>query len=160
MALTSTNLTSLPKIAEGKVRDLYEIDKSTLLFVATDRISAYDVIMDNVSSQIKNCRLQFARSQSNILPGRPSQGRTSHAPLRTLVQGSSVSNTLSTYTLPQPRPTFLDIFLRCFQRFPKAPLYASAPTKDLPNRSNCPRIYHRFSMEGVPEKWHSAHARR
>jgi phosphoribosylaminoimidazole-succinocarboxamide synthase len=54
MALTSTKLTSLPKIAEGKVRDLYEIDKSTLLFVATDRISAYDVIMDNVSSAIAN----------------------------------------------------------------------------------------------------------
>lgn len=48
-AVTTTNLPSLPKIAEGKVRDLYEIDKSTLLFVATDRISAYDVIMDNVS---------------------------------------------------------------------------------------------------------------
>lgn len=39
----------LPKIASGKVRDLYEIDKNTLLFVASDRISAYDVIMVNVS---------------------------------------------------------------------------------------------------------------
>jgi phosphoribosylaminoimidazole-succinocarboxamide synthase len=39
----------LPKIASGKVRDLYEIDKNTLLFVASDRISAYDVIMTNVS---------------------------------------------------------------------------------------------------------------
>jgi phosphoribosylaminoimidazole-succinocarboxamide synthase len=47
-ALTSTSLLCLPKIAEGKVRDLYEIDEKTLLFVASDRISAYDVIMDNV----------------------------------------------------------------------------------------------------------------
>jgi hypothetical protein len=39
----------LPKVASGKVRDLYAIDDDTLLFVASDRISAYDVIMDNVS---------------------------------------------------------------------------------------------------------------
>ncbi|CZR68428.1 probable phosphoribosylaminoimidazole-succinocarboxamide synthase [Phialocephala subalpina] len=45
--LTSTSIEGLPKIAEGKVRDLYEVDSKTLLFVATDRISAYDVIMDN-----------------------------------------------------------------------------------------------------------------
>lgn len=31
----------------GKVRDIYEINATTLLFVATDRISAYDVIMEN-----------------------------------------------------------------------------------------------------------------
>ncbi|USP82541.1 Phosphoribosylaminoimidazole-succinocarboxamide synthase [Curvularia clavata] len=37
----------LPKVASGKVRDLYAIDNDTLLFVASDRISAYDVIMEN-----------------------------------------------------------------------------------------------------------------
>ena len=37
----------LPLIASGKVRDLYDVDPNTLLFVATDRISAYDVIMKN-----------------------------------------------------------------------------------------------------------------
>ena len=36
------------KIASGKVRDLFEIDPNTLLFVATDRISAFDVVLDNV----------------------------------------------------------------------------------------------------------------
>lgn len=46
--LTSTSIEGLPKIAEGKVRDLYEVDEKTLLFVASDRISAYDVIMKNV----------------------------------------------------------------------------------------------------------------
>ncbi|KAF8856683.1 phosphoribosylaminoimidazole-succinocarboxamide synthase-like protein [Acephala macrosclerotiorum] len=45
--VTSTSIEGLPKVAEGKVRDLYEVDSKTLLFVATDRISAYDVIMDN-----------------------------------------------------------------------------------------------------------------
>lgn len=42
----------LPKVASGKVRDLYAIDDSTLLFVASDRISAYDVIMENVRPNI------------------------------------------------------------------------------------------------------------
>ncbi|KAJ0422103.1 hypothetical protein BJY00DRAFT_96204 [Aspergillus carlsbadensis] len=46
--LTTTDLQgSLPLIARGKVRDLYEVDDKTLLFIATDRISAYDVIMEN-----------------------------------------------------------------------------------------------------------------
>ncbi|KAJ5971016.1 uncharacterized protein N7479_000934 [Penicillium vulpinum] len=47
-ALTTTDLQgALPLVARGKVRDLYEIDDKTLLFIATDRISAYDVIMEN-----------------------------------------------------------------------------------------------------------------
>jgi phosphoribosylaminoimidazole-succinocarboxamide synthase len=46
--VTSTSLEALPKIASGKVRELYEVDEKTLLFVASDRISAYDVIMENV----------------------------------------------------------------------------------------------------------------
>jgi phosphoribosylaminoimidazole-succinocarboxamide synthase len=47
-AITTTDLSSLFKpIAKGKVRDLYELDDNSLLFVATDRISAYDVILDN-----------------------------------------------------------------------------------------------------------------
>ncbi|PNS19699.1 Phosphoribosylaminoimidazole-succinocarboxamide synthase [Sphaceloma murrayae] len=37
----------LRKIATGKVREIYEVDSKVLLFVATDRISAYDVIMKN-----------------------------------------------------------------------------------------------------------------
>lgn len=39
---------ALPLIASGKVRELYEVDANTLLFVASDRISAYDAIMENV----------------------------------------------------------------------------------------------------------------
>ncbi|KAJ5162362.1 hypothetical protein N7492_007754 [Penicillium capsulatum] len=47
-ALTTLDLQgALPLVARGKVRDLYEVDEKTLLFVATDRISAYDVIMEN-----------------------------------------------------------------------------------------------------------------
>jgi phosphoribosylaminoimidazole-succinocarboxamide synthase len=48
MAQTKLDLHSaLPLLASGKVRDLYEVDPKTLLFVASDRISAYDVIMSN-----------------------------------------------------------------------------------------------------------------
>lgn len=49
-AVTSIDLTSsdLKKVASGKVRELFEVDSNTLLFVATDRISAFDVIMANV----------------------------------------------------------------------------------------------------------------
>jgi len=34
------------QIASGKVRDIYALDDDRLLFVATDRISAFDVVMD------------------------------------------------------------------------------------------------------------------
>ena len=40
-----TDLAHLPRIAEGKVRDLYEIDPKQMLMVATDRLSAFDVVM-------------------------------------------------------------------------------------------------------------------
>lgn len=36
---------SLPKLYSGKVRDLYEIDEHTMLIVASDRLSAFDVIL-------------------------------------------------------------------------------------------------------------------
>ncbi|MDP7290175.1 MAG: phosphoribosylaminoimidazolesuccinocarboxamide synthase [Phycisphaerae bacterium] len=44
-ALLTTSLENYPK-RSGKVRDLYELSDS-LLMVATDRISAYDVVMPN-----------------------------------------------------------------------------------------------------------------
>ncbi|TVY87581.1 Phosphoribosylaminoimidazole-succinocarboxamide synthase [Lachnellula willkommii] len=46
-AITTLSVDALPKIATGKVRELYKVDDKTLLFVASDRISAYDVIMEN-----------------------------------------------------------------------------------------------------------------
>ncbi|BAN50139.1 phosphoribosylaminoimidazolesuccinocarboxamide synthase [Metapseudomonas resinovorans] len=42
---TPTTL-SLKKIYSGKVRDLYEIDAKRMLMVATDRLSAFDVILE------------------------------------------------------------------------------------------------------------------
>ncbi|KAG5637739.1 hypothetical protein H0H81_003377 [Sphagnurus paluster] len=47
-ALTSTNLPGLTLLSQGKVRDVYTTSSQEhLLFVATDRISAYDVILKN-----------------------------------------------------------------------------------------------------------------
>lgn len=46
-ALLTTDCPNLNLLARGKVRDIYEVDEAHLLFVATDRISAFDVIMTN-----------------------------------------------------------------------------------------------------------------
>ncbi|MDZ7780143.1 MAG: phosphoribosylaminoimidazolesuccinocarboxamide synthase [Gemmatimonadota bacterium] len=35
----------LPLLHRGKVRDVYEVDENTLLMVASDRVSAFDVVM-------------------------------------------------------------------------------------------------------------------
>lgn len=43
--LLQSNLRSLPKIYSGKVRDLYALEGGRLLMVATDRLSAFDVIL-------------------------------------------------------------------------------------------------------------------
>ena len=46
-ALVSSNCPTLKLLARGKVRDVYEVDAQHLLFVASDRISAFDVVMTN-----------------------------------------------------------------------------------------------------------------
>src|SRR2546429_3572697 len=35
----------LPLLRRGKVREVYEVDERTLLMVASDRVSAFDVVM-------------------------------------------------------------------------------------------------------------------
>ncbi|PRX47467.1 phosphoribosylaminoimidazole-succinocarboxamide synthase [Prauserella shujinwangii] len=41
-----TTLADYPKIASGKVRELYEVDAEHLLLVTSDRISAFDFVLD------------------------------------------------------------------------------------------------------------------
>jgi phosphoribosylaminoimidazole-succinocarboxamide synthase len=43
--LFETRLTSLKKIHQGKVRDIYDVDAGHLLIVTTDRLSAFDVVL-------------------------------------------------------------------------------------------------------------------
>jgi len=45
-AVLESDCPDLELLTRGKVRDLYRIDDEHLLFVASDRISAFDVIMD------------------------------------------------------------------------------------------------------------------
>ena len=44
-ALYESRLTALPRISQGKVRDLYAVDDDHLLIVTTDRLSAFDVVL-------------------------------------------------------------------------------------------------------------------
>jgi phosphoribosylaminoimidazole-succinocarboxamide synthase len=44
-SLFESNLASLELVARGKVRDIYRVDEQRLLIVATDRLSAFDVVL-------------------------------------------------------------------------------------------------------------------
>jgi phosphoribosylaminoimidazole-succinocarboxamide synthase len=44
--MLTTNLERLPLVHRGKVRETYEVDERHLLLVATDRLSAFDVVFD------------------------------------------------------------------------------------------------------------------
>lgn len=46
-AVYQSTIRSLPLVARGKVRDMYAVGEDHFLIVATDRISAFDVILDD-----------------------------------------------------------------------------------------------------------------
>ena len=71
-AVHETRLRSLNRIHRGKVRDVYAVDDQTLLIVATDRLSAFDVVLPDpipgkgrILNTISN--FWFART-GNIVP--------------------------------------------------------------------------------------------
>ena len=43
-ALYESSLKSLPRLARGKVRDIYAVGDDKMLIVASDRLSAFDVV--------------------------------------------------------------------------------------------------------------------
>src|SRR5262245_29346337 len=45
--VTKVELGSLVLRNSGKVREIYDVDENTILFTSSDRVSAYDVIMNN-----------------------------------------------------------------------------------------------------------------
>ena len=45
LPLLQTNISSLKRLHQGKVRDIYAIDDKTMLLVSSDRLSAFDVIL-------------------------------------------------------------------------------------------------------------------
>ncbi|MEO0237332.1 MAG: phosphoribosylaminoimidazolesuccinocarboxamide synthase [candidate division WOR-3 bacterium] len=47
MVIRETNIKELRMISRGKVRDIYEFENDKLLIVTTDRISAFDFVLEN-----------------------------------------------------------------------------------------------------------------
>ena len=45
--LLETNIKSLPFVHRGKVRDIYAVGDDKLLVIQTDRLSAFDVVLDD-----------------------------------------------------------------------------------------------------------------
>jgi phosphoribosylaminoimidazole-succinocarboxamide synthase len=93
-----TQLQSLTCIHRGKVRDVYAIDADSLLIVATDRLSAFDVILPDpipgkgrILNSISN--FWFARTRhiiANHLLDRPLAEVLPDAAERALAEGRSV----------------------------------------------------------------------
>ena len=73
-AITETAL-PFPLARRGKVRDVYDIDDDRFLFVATDRISAFDVVLSpgipdkgTILTQISNFWFQrFTKLENHLL---------------------------------------------------------------------------------------------
>jgi len=70
-AILETNIPILPLVRRGKVRDIYALDEDRLLIVATDRISAFDVVLPTgiprkgeVLTQLS--RFWFEKMQSQV----------------------------------------------------------------------------------------------
>jgi hypothetical protein len=67
--LTSTDLSHYFKLlSRGKVRDLYEVNDETVLFVATDRVSAFDVVSHSqvIKMNYTKIRIRFSKMAFQI----------------------------------------------------------------------------------------------
>jgi phosphoribosylaminoimidazole-succinocarboxamide synthase len=83
-ALLQTELGSLPLTTRGKVRDIYAISQEELLFVATDRISAFDHVLGSgipdkgrILTQLSLFWFDFLKS---IVPNHLITAATAHFP--------------------------------------------------------------------------------
>jgi phosphoribosylaminoimidazole-succinocarboxamide synthase len=98
-AVTLQTTLPLPLVARGKVRDIYQIDKGRLLFLATDRISAFDCILGSgipckgrVLTQMSLFWFEFLRDlvPSHLLPMDASQYPQVLAPFRSEIDGRAL----------------------------------------------------------------------
>ena len=73
---------SLPLLHQGKVRDIYDINSEKMLIVTTDRISAFDVIMDETipyKGQVLNQMAKFWFEKiEDIVPNHLTHEKVSH----------------------------------------------------------------------------------
>ena len=72
-AMFDSGLAGLPLVHRGKVRDVYAVDDQTLLIVATDRLSAFDVVLpDPIPAKgeilTQTAAFWFGRTRA-LLPG-------------------------------------------------------------------------------------------
>ena len=125
-ALFETNLPGLTLKGRGKVRDIYDLGDA-LLIVASDRISAFDVVMNDpipdkgkILTQISDV---LVRARSATWPRRTSWPPTSRK------------------------------FPRCLpavRRDPARPLHVRHQGEGRPLRVRGPRLSERLGLEGVP----------
>jgi len=93
-----TALRGLKKINEGKVRDIYEVDRETMLIVTTDRLSAFDVVLPDpipdkgrVLNQISTFWFERTRHiVPNHLTGRALDSAVKDADELALLEGRAV----------------------------------------------------------------------
>ncbi len=61
MSQAATTIPELELLRQGKVRDLYEVDRDLMLLVASDRISAFDCILPNAIPRKGEVLTQLSR---------------------------------------------------------------------------------------------------
>ena len=92
-ALLTTSLHSLPLLARGKVRDNYAVGDDRILMVATDRLSAFDVILGEPIPGKGALLTQMALFWFDKLEGIVPNHLTGHAP-ESVVQPDEVAQVL------------------------------------------------------------------
>ncbi|EIJ35202.1 phosphoribosylaminoimidazolesuccinocarboxamide synthase [Thiothrix nivea] len=93
-----TQISSLPLIARGKVRDIYAVDNEHMLIVTTDRLSAFDVIMPTpipqkgvILTQVANFWFSLLQDVTpNHLSGKTLDDLPVTAEEKTQLQGRSI----------------------------------------------------------------------
>ncbi|WJW75334.1 phosphoribosylaminoimidazolesuccinocarboxamide synthase [Thiohalobacter sp. IOR34] len=96
--LYESDLKSLPRVARGKVRDVYAVGEDKLLIVTTDRLSAFDVVLPTpipgkgaVLTAVSNFWFQRTREIiPNHLTGLPLEAVLPDAAEREQVEGRAV----------------------------------------------------------------------
>lgn len=70
--LLQSSIKSLPLLSQGKVRDMYAVDDQHLLIVTSDRLSAFDVVLDDPipgKGQVLNSMANFWFERlTNVVP--------------------------------------------------------------------------------------------
>jgi phosphoribosylaminoimidazole-succinocarboxamide synthase len=98
-ALLETHLGSLSPTARGKVRDIYSLSEKELLFVATDRISAFDHVLGSgipdkgrILTQLSLFWFDFLKStvRNHVLTADARKFPPSLAPYRDQLEGRSM----------------------------------------------------------------------